>query len=350
MMVHANHKSLSELRAPLLRGSRLLQLAIGGIAVSVASILIVSLLFGVDLEEITKVGTVPFITASSISILRLLIQGLRFHILARTLAPSLRPSLSESLLVRIGSEFLALTSVAYIGDEFVRAAWLARRGTGSGRALWIAYMEILSDVLVGGVISLAAAGTAALSGETTLSILIVATTSVTLGFYVLITFQTTRKQAIPISQKIFGILHSVGSKKIADALQKVISGFADAANETLKLRPWRAITFTLILTLFMALLAGLAFWVLTKTLAYPVSIFQSILGVYATLSLASLPVTLGGSVITEIGMNTYTTSVLGLNSLATVIAWRISSFHIPLIVTGAALILLLAKEGRHSNR
>ena len=80
--------------------------------------------------------------------------------------------------MRIGSEFVSLTTPSLIGGVVVRAAWLSQKGVDSGKAFWIAHFEVLLDVYVGSIFALAAAVYAFLKGAT----LIGTTISLIVGF------------------------------------------------------------------------------------------------------------------------------------------------------------------------
>ena len=69
----------------------------------------------------------------------------------------------------------------------------------------------------------------------------------------------------------------------------------------------------------------------------------------ASTAIASLPITIGGSGLTELGIWAYVTNLNGIPDLDTVIndsqlnviiAWRIATYHVPLVIMWVALMKL----------
>ena len=63
-------------------------------------------------------------------------------------------------------------------------------------------------------------------------------------------------------------------------------------------------------------------------------------------TLGVLPVTAGGAGLTEIGVYLYLLRVLGVDSLSSVIKWRIATYYITLIITSFMLIYTSIKYFR----
>src|SRR5437870_9084524 len=128
-----------------------------GLVVSSAVVGIITILSGVTLNDLEKLGYLPFALASAVSLARLPVQNVRFRLIAAALAGDPKLDLGGAAIARMGSEFVALSTPSMIGGEFVRAAWLSARGVDGGKALWIGYFEVMIDVYVGSAFALLSA-------------------------------------------------------------------------------------------------------------------------------------------------------------------------------------------------
>lgn len=98
----------------------LLRKALIGVLVSLIALLLITVLFGVRLSDVSAVGLNAFLFSCLLSAGSLLARGVRFPIILRKYEGGLRISFFKALLVRLGSEFIALISLAYVGDEVFR--------------------------------------------------------------------------------------------------------------------------------------------------------------------------------------------------------------------------------------
>src|SRR5579862_8094542 len=149
-----------------------------GLALSTTFVIAISFFSGVTISDFVSFWYLPFIIAGTFSSLRLVVQVLRYRVAVFGLSVVPRSNFKDLSIVRIGSEFVSLTTPSLIGGVVVRAAWLSQKGVDSGKAFWIAYFEVLMDVYVGSIFAIAAAAYAFLKGAT----IIGTTISIIVGF------------------------------------------------------------------------------------------------------------------------------------------------------------------------
>jgi hypothetical protein len=72
-------------------------------------------------------------------------------------------------------------------------------------------------------------------------------------------------------------------------------------------------------------------------------VFSATVAAFGALTIAAVPISIGGSGLTELSMQSYLSSVYGFSSWAAVVIWRIASFQTVLAVTGIAFLILTRK-------
>jgi uncharacterized protein (TIRG00374 family) len=108
-------------------------------------------------------------------------------------------------------------------------------------------------------------------------------------------------------------------------------------------------TFTvgIAITFVAFLFQGLSFMVLADSVGSNVSLFDSLMATSASTALSTLPITIGGSGLAELGIWAYVSNINGIpdfadvikdSQLNVIIAWRIASYHIPLVIMWIALM------------
>ena len=137
--------------------------------VSSSVVIVISVFSGVTVSDLARLGYVPFVLAAVVSSSKLLVQAVRFRVIATGLAKDSRPDMSGVTLARMGSEFVALSTPSMVGGEFVRAAWLSGKGVTGGKALWIGYFEGVVDVYVSSALGFISAAYAFSRGATVLA-------------------------------------------------------------------------------------------------------------------------------------------------------------------------------------
>lgn len=318
-----------------------------GVASSLVVILIFMILFNVRPEEILAIGPASLSIAVTLVIFRLLSQGVRFHLIARQLDGTSDVKPLSSILVRIGSEFISLITPSYIGGEAIRIAWLTRRGAKTGQAIWAGYLEVLYDVIFASAAALIAVIYALTLGAYLISALVFVTTLAVLSFYILLTVLSI-KGRIRLPKFIFKLLKRFSGKRITDAVEsrveEVTKSYGEAAGQFLGSSSIISLVLISLLTFVKVILAGAIFMVILHGFGVDGGIFLSILAVYSAISVSSLPITPGGSGLSEIAISLFISGVYAKIVWSTIVTWRVVSYHIPLAISGAALILSTHRE------
>jgi len=327
---------------------RVKHISIAAVVLSVLILAVISSAFHVDPRVLLQIQ-LAFLAAATLSaILRLLAQGLRFNYIVRSFSGREFP-FWEGIAVRFASEFVAMTTAAYVGGEVARAAWLAKKGEASGRALWLPYIEIVFDVFCANLIAFAAGAYALYAGGRSIAIVLLVLSSAIL---VLITavVMVSRKGMIRVPRALLRPLRAiVGGKRAEELMAKgnaMMAEFCEASVMTLTGRNLRKIAIVALYTLLIAALTSSTLWLVAQGLSLDLSFAESALLVYSSIVLGNLPVTLGGSGLAEAGVYLYSDQVFGLASWPMVFSWRIISYHVPLVITGGSALLVL---NRYTN-
>jgi hypothetical protein len=93
--------------------------------------------------------------------------------------------------------------------------------------------------------------------------------------------------------------------------------------------------------------------VLADAVGSNIGLFDSLMATSASIILATLPITIGGSGLAELGIWAYIsnlnsiphfTDVIKDSQLNVIIAWRIASYHIPLVIMWIALMKITVRS------
>jgi uncharacterized membrane protein YbhN (UPF0104 family) len=104
---------------------------------------------------------------------------------------------------------------------------------------------------------------------------------------------------------------------------------------------------------------GISFLVLADSVGHHVGFFQSFMATSASTALSTLPITIGGSGLAELGVWAYITNistipnltdVLNSSQLSVIIAWRIATYHVPLVVMWIALMSITIGKDSIANQ
>lgn len=322
-----------------------------GLALSSTFVIAISFFSGVTLADLAAFGLLPFLLAGCLSALRLVIQVMRFRVTVFGLSGVPRTNFKDLGIVRVGSEFVSLTTPSLIGGVVVRAAWLAQRGVDSGRAFWIAYFEVLLDVYVGSAFAMIAAYYALSREATVIGSTIMAIVIFQLILYTII-FLIPAMRGIPAFPKpLFRLAeYFVGgnrAKSLEERLNKATRTFSLSARSIMRRDALPVVLKALCLTLVDALLLGLALYVILTRSGLKIDLFSSTVISYGVSTIAFLPISIGGSGVAEFAMHSFLSAVYGFTSWTAVIIWRIDSFQFLLIPSGIAFIMLLRKVVVH---
>ncbi|MDA4111901.1 MAG: flippase-like domain-containing protein [Thaumarchaeota archaeon] len=318
-----------------------------GLALSSSIVVVISLYSGVTISNFASFGYAPFLLAGGLSSLRLLVQVLRYRVAVFGLSGVPKSNFKGLSLVRVGSEFVSLTTPSLIGGVVVRAAWLTQKGVDSGKAFWIAYFEVLMDVYIGSAFALVASIYAFLKGATIIGSTIAAIVAFQLVFYTVI-FLIPALRGLPLfPQRLIKLaeyfMGGTKAKVLEAKINQATKTFSLSARSILKKDALPIILKASALTMVDALLLGLVLWIILTRFGLSISVPLSVVVSFGVSTIAIIPISIGGSGVAEFAMHSFLSSVLNFNSWTAVLIWRIVSFQFLLIPTGIAFAFLMRK-------
>ena len=317
------------------------------IAASLVPLIIIALLLDVGPSDIIAVGIIPFVLASIAGLAKMVVQGLRFHYFVKSFIGPVA-SMRSSILARIGSEFITLTTPAYTGGEFLRVAWLHKKRIHAGKGMWVIIIETISDVMVGSTLSYIAAIWAFLAGNYVIATgIVVIVTPIFTTYLVLLIMSSKRvlqlpKFTAPLLRRFIGNNRAV---KMTDSGNDTLKVLCEMSKENLNSSSLRIFVIGLALTFVAACIHGLTFMFLANTEA-TVGFVESLMAVSASVAIGTLPISPGGSGLSEFGIGAYL-STFGIDALAfgsIIIAWRIASYHVQLMIAWIALMKMAVSK------
>ena len=323
------------------------------VLISFLPVILLFIFSPVSVTDIFSVGIAPFIMAVLFSLAKVFLQAYRFkHFVDKFLGYKVSSSF-KLISVRIGSEFVTNTTPSYIGGEIVRIAWLTKNKVPAGIAAWITTMEIIADVFVGTILALFAGIIALYNGAILIGTIIILISSFIFGFWLIVVILSAHYNIqLPkvITKLVRRFLSYERSDKIINYTNTAISDLCTMSRENFNSKRTIKIFFVgMVLTFFAFACLGASFLVLGGLIESDLGLYDSILATAASTELGSLPITVGGSGLTEIGLWAY---VSGLNNLPSlnevlkdshldvIISWRIASYHIPLMIMWIVLMRL----------
>ncbi len=307
--------------------------------VSIAvSVLILTLT--VDYKLLATINLEPLLIAGFLTIILLLLKGIRMYILSKICG--CKVSVLESILVRSGSEFIALISLSYTGDELFRMWYLNKIGINIKYAIWIAYLDLFLDVVIGSLYGLAAGVHLITSGiNSALGIIIILLVIVILSSHLAIFLILLRGGNIAKN-----ISNSLAKYRILSFIEKWLKDKIREAEQAEKLPRStlvKVVFIAFLISLVIGVIAGLILHFSLKAAGVNLGIIDSIYAVFTALTITALPITIGGSGITEASIALYTTPILGSTPWLSIVTYRFVSYHLSLLVTGLCLSILIYK-------
>lgn len=323
------------------------------VLVSFLPVILLFIFSPVSVTDIFSVGIAPFLMAVLFSLAKVVLQAYRFKYFVDKFLGYKVSSSFKLISVRIGSEFVTNTTPSYIGGEIVRIAWLTKNKVPAGIAAWITTMEIIADVFVGTILALFAGIIALYNGAILIGTIIILISSFIFGFWLIVVILSAHYNIqLPnvITKLVRRFLSYERSDKIINYTNSAISDLCTMSRENFNSKRTIKIFFVgMVLTFFAFACLGASFLVLGGLIESDLGLYDSILATAASTELGSLPITVGGSGLTEIGLWAY---VSGLNNLPSlnevlkdshldvIISWRIATYHIPLMIMWLVLMRL----------
>jgi len=287
------------------------------------------------------------------SLTKVFLQAFRFKYFVDKFLNYKIASSFKLISVRIGSEFVTNTTPSYIGGEIVRIAWLTKNKVPAGIAAWIATMEIIADVFVGTILALFAGIIALYNGAILIGTIIILISSLIFGFWLIVVIFSAHYN-IQLPKFMTKLIKRFLSQERADIIinytNSAISDLCTMSRENFNSKRTIKIFFVGIVITFLAFgCLGASFLVLGGLVEPDLDLYKSILATAASTELGSLPITVGGSGLTELGLWAYVSGldhlpsindVLKDSHLDVIISWRIASYHIPLVIMWILLMKL----------
>ena len=297
------------------------------------------------------------------SLAKVFLQAFRFKYFVDNFLGYKLTSSFKLISVRIGSEFVTNTTPSYVGGEIVRIAWLTKNKVPVGIATWIATMEIIADVFVGTILALFAGLIALYNGAILIGTIIILISSLIFGFWLLVVIFSARYNIqLPkfMTKIIKRFLSNQRADKIIHYTNSAIRDLCTMSREKFNYKNTIKIFFVGIVITFIAFAClGASFLVLGSVVESNLDLYKSILATAASTELGSLPITIGGSGLTELGLWAYISGldhlpsindVLEDSHLDVIISWRIATYHIPLILMWILLMKLTIDKKNLSRK
>lgn len=313
------------------------------IPVSIIPFLIIAFTFNVSLANILAVGMIPFAVAAFAMACKLFTQGLKFNYLVKKLLGPVDVNW-RTISVRIGSEFVTSTTPSFVGGELVRIMWLNKKGVPVGKASYVTIVEIVTEVLVSGILAISAAAFSFVYGAYAVAIAILAVSLPVTGVWATLFFLSS-KRTFQVPSLIYNIAKKIGKERSLKYLDKTnlwMKEICDMSRETRNNKQIKkAFAVSMIISAFTWSFYGISFMVIANGAGYAIDFIHSLMATMAANAVGNLPITIGGSGLTEFTIWAYLghlntlTYEAAKNSMQwnIIIAWRIATYHVGLVIS-----------------
>ncbi len=320
------------------------------IPITLIPIFIIAIQYDIELEDVLAIGILPFLGAIAAMMIKLGLQGIKFVYITRTYLPKF-DSVWNLIGVRVGSEFIKFTTPMFIGAEFVVIYYLKKKGVETAKATWIAIMDIVTEVLAAGLISIIAGILAFMSGAYVVAAIILITSLIVTSLWIALFFLSSKRIILMpkiCSDLVIRIGKEKGRKYVLQA-NTWMEGICIMSRKNLKTTESKKI---FIVSFLVSLVSwsfyGISFMIIAMGTGYVIGVFDSIMAVMGANAIANMPITVGGSGLAEFGIVSYLHNLDPFNleipegSLAwdSVIGWRIATYYVPIGITWLLLVKL----------
>ncbi|HZC88601.1 MAG TPA: lysylphosphatidylglycerol synthase transmembrane domain-containing protein [Nitrososphaera sp.] len=323
------------------------------IPASIVPFIILFLTTNVTPQDLFKVGLVPFIASAAAALARMFLQAVRFKYFIKRFIGYNVSSTSKTITARFAGEFVTQTTPSYVGGEFVRIAWLTKNGVAPGKAAWVATMEIIADVFVGSMLAFIAGGIALYKGGAIIGIIVIVMTIPTFVIWLVLVLLSAKRilQVPSFVKRIIGrFMTKEKSENFINSANSAIADLCKMSRENFNSKQAiRTFSIGMAITFGAFIFQGLSLMVLANGVNSTIGFFDSLMAVSASTAVANIPVTIGGSGLAEFGVWAYLSHLSGIpdlsnivkdSQLSVIIAWRIATYHVPLVISWIALMKL----------
>ena len=277
------------------------------VPVTLIPIILIAVQFDIKIEDILAIGIFPFIGAIAAMMIKLGLQGIKFAYITRKYLGN-TDSFLKLVGVRVGSEFIKFTTPMFIGAEFIVIYYLKKKGIALSKATWIALVDIVTEVLAAGLLSMIAGIIALLNGAYVVGIVILAT-SISITSLWMIMFFLSSKHTFQVPNILETIVKKLGKEKGNKIINQTNSWMEETCTmirENIKTPESKKIfTISFLLSLVSWSFYGISFMIIAMGTGYIINAFDSIMAVMGANAIGNLPITIGGSGLAEFGIVAY---------------------------------------------
>ena len=331
------------------------------VPVTLIPIIIIAIQFDIKIEDILAIGIFPFIGAIVAMMIKLGLQGIKFAYITRKYLGN-TDSFFKLVGVRVGSEFIKFTTPMFIGAEFIVIYYLKKKGIELSKATWIALVDIVTEVLAAGLLSMLAGIIALLNGAYVVGIVILAT-SISITSLWMIMFFLSSKHTFQVPNILETIVKKLGKEKGNKIINQTNSWMEETCTmirDNIQTPESKKIfTISFLLSIVSWSFYGISFMIIAMGTGYIINAFDSIMAVMGANAIGNLPITIGGSGLAEFGIVAYLnnlnpfdfTITEGILAWDAVIGWRIATYYVPIAITWLLLVkLALSKIPKTQNK
>ncbi|MBT4955543.1 MAG: flippase-like domain-containing protein [Nitrosopumilus sp.] len=293
--------------------------------------------------------------------IKLGLQGIKFAYITRKYLGN-TDSFLKLVGVRVGSEFIKFTTPMFIGAEFIVIYYLKKKGIELSKATWIALVDIVTEVLAAGLLSMLAGIIALLNGAYVVGIVILAT-SISITSLWMVMFFLSSKHTFQVPNVLEALVTKLGKEKGTKIINQTNNWMEETCTmirENIQTPESKKIfTISFLFSLASWSFYGISFMIIAMGTGYIISIFDSIMAVMGANAIGNLPITIGGSGLAEFGIIAYLnnlnpfdfTITEGILAWDAVIGWRIATYYVPIAITWLLLVkLALSKIPKTQNK
>jgi len=292
--------------------------------------------------------------------IKLVLQGIKFAYITKKYLGN-TDSFLKLVGVRVGSEFIKFTTPMFIGAEFVVIYYLKKKGIELSKATWIALVDIVTEVLAAGLLSMLAGIIALLNGAYVVGIVILAT-SISITTLWMVMFFLSSKHTFQVPNILETLVTKLGKEKGTKIINQTNNWMEETCTmirENIKTPESKKIfTVSFLLSIVSWSFYGISFMIIAMGTGYIINAFDSIMAVMGANAIGNLPITIGGSGLAEFGIVSYLNNLNpfdfsiteGILAWDAVIGWRIATYYVPIAITWLLLVkLALSKIPKTPN-
>ena len=331
------------------------------IPITLIPIFIIAIQFDIQIDDILAIGLFPFIGAIVAMMIKLVLQGIKFAYITKKYLGN-TDSFLKLIGVRVGSEFIKFTTPMFIGAEFIVIYYLKKKGIELSKATWIALVDIVTEVLAAGLLSMLAGIIALLNGAYVVGIVILAT-SISITTLWMVMFFLSSKHTFQVPNVLETLVTKLGKEKGTKIINQTNNWMEETCTmirENIQTPESKKIfTISFLFSLASWSFYGISFMIIAMGTGYVISMFDSIMAVMGANAIGNLPITIGGSGLAEFGIVAYLNNLNpfdfsiteGILAWDAVIGWRIATYYVPIAITWLLLVkLALSKIPKTQNK